>query len=634
MRVLSGIAVLVFSVSALSGLSDGESPVPQATLHVDAAKVLNHITPLMYGSCIEDVNHEIYGGLYAQMIFGESFEEPPTASNLGISGSWVEVHTGTAVAGFGWDRDRPFNSARSQKINFQSGHGNVGVANQGLNRWGLTVRRGHTYAGRLYLRQKGYQGKVTVALQSADGTRTYAHLELANIGSDWARHTFSLHSNSDDSRARFAVWTDEPGTIWVDQVYLSGTGAELFHGLPFRADIGNMLVGQGLTVLRYGGSMVNEPAYRWKKMIGDRDRRPQYHGTWYAHSTNGFGIEDFVQFCDAAGFEKVFAINIEETPDDVADLVEYLNGPVTTRWGRRRAENGHPRPYGVKYIEIGNEEKTDAHYLERFRLLEPAMHARDPKLQLIIAAWWEPNNPVSRRLVRELNGKAALWDVHVGGDQLGEGRNVDRLFTEMERLVHEWSPKSRLRACVLEENGGRHDLQRALGHAAVLNATQRHGDFVLMDCPANCLQPSKQNDNGWDQGQIFFTSGQVWPMPPFFAQQMAARNHLPCRVASEARSPGEALDLTATRSEDGRTLVLQVVNIGNAPMAARIDISGFKPSASQADVWSLTGRLTDVNTPAEPERVRSRHSLFAGSAERFSYTFLPRSYTILRLRRD
>ncbi len=243
---------------------------------------------------------------------------------------------------FAWDDNNPYNSAHSQKIEFLRGDGTAGVANRGLNRWGLSVRDGRTYAGRLYLRQASYDGKVTVALQSADGARTYAKQEVGPVGKDWARYDFSLKATADDANARFAVWIDKPGAVWVDQVYLSGTGDDLFHGLPMRADVGKMLVDEGLGVLRYGGSMVNAPEYRWKKMIGDRDRRPQYKGWWYPHSTNGFGIEDFVQFCRAAGFEPVFAINDEDTPEDAADLVEYLNGPATSEWGKRRAANGHP----------------------------------------------------------------------------------------------------------------------------------------------------------------------------------------------------------------------------------------------------------------------------------------------------
>jgi alpha-L-arabinofuranosidase len=241
---------------------------------------------------------------------------------------------------------------------------------------------------------------------------------------------------------------------------------------------------------------------------------------------------------------------------------------------------------------------------------------------------------VSRRIVAELDGKADLWDVHVGGDDLREGANVDRLFTRMERLVQDWAPGTRLKACVLEENGGRHDLQRALGHAHVLNATQRHGDFVLLDCPANCLQPWKQNDNDWDQGQLFFTNRQAWGMPPYYAQQMAAANHLPCRTASTVESPDGDLDVTATQSEDESTLVLKVVNIGAKPHRAAVRIDGFGPVAARADVLSLTGKLDDVNAPEAPERVRQTASMFEGAAGRFEYEFPAYSYTILRLKRS
>jgi alpha-L-arabinofuranosidase len=784
---------------------------PDSSIKIDAGKVHNRVTPLMYGSCIEDVNHEIYGGLYSQMIFGESFEEPPRepvsgwfshggdwtihegvcsvkadagaklvwndsmiadgnvecdvrldddkGDNAGlilrthnpqiganafigyevslsargqylrlgrhrnnweliqdvpasvkpntwhhlrvelaareirvfvdgaktpairftddappikdgkvglrtwhsnasfrnlsittraskyleqftakrvlgdVSALWDRVLSGGPESRFAWDAEKPFNSARSQKIEFVHGEGTVGIANRGLNRWGLSVRQGQMYPGRLYLRGSGYGGKVIVALQSDDGKRTYARDYLGPPGADWKRYEFNLKPSETDASARFAVLLDEPGAVWVDQVYLSGTGDDLFHGLPIRGDIGRMLQEEGLTVLRYGGSMVNAEEYRWKKMIGDRDKRPQYKGWWYPYSTNGFGIEEFLQFCEAAKFEKVFAINVEETPEDAGDLVEYLNGPATSEWGGRRAKNGHPAPYGAKYIEIGNEETTNEHYLERFKLLYDAMHARDPSVQFIIAAWWEPDNPVSRRIVQELDDKAAMWDVHVGGDDLHEGRNVDALFTRMEKLLHEWAPKTSLKACVLEENGGRHDLQRALGHACVLNATERHGDFVLIDCPANCLQPWQQNDDGWDQGQVFFTSSQVWGMPPFYSQQMAAANHLPCRVASEAKSPNDELDVTATRSDDGSALVLKVVNIGGKPHSASLEIAGLGSIASEAEVTTLSGKLSDINPPDAPSQFHSVHTTFDKAAEHFEYEFPAYSYTILKLKR-
>ena len=367
-----------------------------STIRVDAGKVVNTTTRLMYGSCIEDVNHEIYGGLYAQQIFGESFEEPPRSAPPGwvdyggrwsvkdgacsaqaeagaklirdepafadgsvecdvnladdkgdnagllvrvqepavgadrfvgyeisvsakngrvllgrhrhnwtpladaaaaikrgqwhhlrvecsgkdiavfldggktaalrytdasapilsgkvglrtwhsdasfrrfaveigdkrvtddfapgdatakaeVSGLWDAIHTGTAVPRYTWDENNPFNSAHSQKIEMLRGEGTVGVANRGLNRWGLSVLKDHTYAGRLYLRQAGYDGKATVALQSADGGRTYAKEEIGLIGKDWTRCDFSLKATADDADARFAVWIDRPGRYgWI-----------------------------------------------------------------------------------------------------------------------------------------------------------------------------------------------------------------------------------------------------------------------------------------------------------------------------------------------------------------------------------------------------------------------------------
>lgn len=268
--------------------------------------------------------------------------------------------------------------------------------------------------------------------------------------------------------------------------------------------------------------MINIPGYRFKKMIGDRDKRPPYHGHWYRWSTNGFGIEDFLQFCEKAGFTAAFAVNIEETPQDMADMIEYLNGPVTSEWGRRRAENGHPEPYGVKYIGIGNEEvlfngdRADEydHYVERFNLLHDAIKGKDPSVKLISTAWWRADSPSMERTFRALDGKADYWDYHPWADQLASGREVEAELRRMRELFLRWNPSTTMKCAIFEENGNRHDMQRVLGHVTLQNAVRRMGDFVLTSCAANALQPYRQNDNGWDQGQVFFTPSQVWGMPP------------------------------------------------------------------------------------------------------------------------
>ncbi len=560
----------------------------------------------------------------------------PTKKQLQVSGMWDALVSSNANGRLLWDTHNPYNSQHSQSIDYTSGTGIVGVYNRGLNRWGIAVRKGSVMDGHIYVRGSSGDTSLTVALQSRNGKRTYAIERLPRASTSWTRQNFRLVPNGTDADSRFALWLSKPGKVNVDQVYLANTGTALFHRGPFRADIGNMLQEEGLTFLRYGGSMVNSPQYRWMNMIGPRDKRPQYNGTWYPYSTNGFAIPEFLQFCEDAHIKPAFAINIDETTKDAGNMVRYLNGSVRTYWGAKRASDGHPSPYNVAYIEIGNDEAINGdpnwyrHYLTRFERLYAVMHAADPKLQFIIAAWWRPHSPWCERIAKALNGKAALWDLHVDADHLHDADRVNSTLTEMQRQFHKWMPGTTMRACILEENGGRHDLQRALGHARILNVVMRHGDFVRIDCPANCLQPYRENDNGWDQGQVFFTPDKAWGMPPYYAQQMAAMNREPLCVKSRLMSPNNDLDVTATRSEDGKTLVLQVVNSGAVPHTTDVVISDFVP-AGLMNTWTLTGELNAVNTPRQPRSITWHAARARVPAARFHYTFLPYSYTILRL---
>ena len=546
-----------------------------------------------------------------------------------VSGMWDGFVTGDAEASFKWDDKNSLNTDYSQMIKVKSvTEGTAGVANRGLNRWGICIREGRTYEGRLYLRGE-YNGEVTIALQDAAGTKTYAMQKLNGVSSDWGKYPIRLISNGTDMDTRLAVWIDQPGVIWLDQVVLMPTGEELFKGLPVRADIAQEIVEEGLTVLRLGGSMINASGYKWKTMIGNPDKRLQYKGTWYPCSTRGFVIEEFIQFCRKADIEPVVAINIFEEPEDAEDLIEYLNGPSTSRWGKVRAENGYPEPYNVRYIEIGNEEQNNPLYLERFLMLYEAMRPKDPGVQFIIGCWWMPDNPNSREIVCQLNGKAAMWDLHVGGDNLRDGDKVEGIILQMQRLLQEWAPGTSLKACILEENGGLHNLQRALGHAHIRNTAERFGDFILIECPANCLQPDGQNDNDWDQGQVFFNNNQVWFQPPAYAQQMAARHYRPYRLKSHISCPNDELDVTATKSKSGDTIVLKVVNIGESSRRTMIKIEGIDSIAPMAKTVVLTGDLRAIDTADNPHCIAPVEGFIEDASTAFTYTFEGYSYTVI-----
>ncbi|GAA4095008.1 alpha-L-arabinofuranosidase C-terminal domain-containing protein [Mucilaginibacter panaciglaebae] len=783
-----------------------------ARITVDASKVLNKIPSKMYGSCIEDVNHEIYGGLYDQRLYGESFEEPaPPISYRGwktLNGQWtandggIEVKAGPGDklvrenpiikngsveadikftrrgenAGFivrvgreqagmddfdgyeislnpgrqilvlgkhvhnfkllkeskvsfdktGWthlkvdmndgqitiylnnegspalsytDDDKPllsgkvglrtfhagaifkgivikqngaaikadfvgkpslqvsqvwdavaspsakakfaldsmdaYNSKQAQVIEFLGGTGKVGVANNGLNHWGIGIKQGQTFQGSVFFKADGLTSPVTVALQNAAGTKTYAAQQFNGVASNWTKHAFRLKANATDAKARFVIYISKKGKLTVDQATLMGTGAEQFKGLPLRADIAHKMQDEGLNFVRYGGTMVNAPDYKWKNMVGPRDKRPIYEGHWYPYTSNGFGIEEFVAYCEAAGFDAAFAINVEETPQDVADMLQYLTGSTTTPWGKKRADAGHPSPYKLKYIELGNEEviwgdlKNDyQHYAERFNLLYDVIHKSNPEIKVICAAWWRPRSLDNMEMVfRAINGRADYWDLHTDADNANAGSKVDRDLQNMKDLFLKWDPNTKLRITIFEENGGLHNQQRALGHATTLNAVRRHGDFVLTSCAANGLQALGQNDNGWDQGQVFFTTSKVWGMPPFYATQMAAKNHEPLRVESVVEG---GLDVTATRSEAGDELVIHVVNTKSGTVAATVNLGSFGGN-SAVKVYTLAGDPKAENTPEQPTNISTKETTVPRSGNTLNYSFPGNSYTILRL---
>jgi hypothetical protein len=565
-----------------------------------------------------------------------------------ISSMWRAVRTGSAQGRFALDASAPFIGRQSQQITLSAGQGEIGVENRGLNRWGMAFQAGKPYEGLLWLRAAPSTG-ITVALQSADGARTYAETTLHPKGENWERLTFTLSPQQTDPAGRLAVLLRQPGTATLGYAFLQPGRWGRFHDLPVRRDVAEGLRAAGLTVLRYGGSMVNTSAYRWKQMIGPRDRRPPYTGIWYPYSSNGWGIPDFLNFCEAAGVLAVPDFNMDETPQDMADFIEYANGPADSPWGRRRAEDGHPHPYHLRTIELGNEEAVDENYWRRFEPMVRAIWAKDPQIIPVVGDFAYDHAIVDPYhftgaphiqslaahkkildLAKEL-GKEVWFDVHVWNQEADQPQNVDGVATFSEQLGR-ISPGARYKIVVFELNADKHGVQRGLGTAHAINQLQRIGDRVRIVCSANGLQPDGQNDNGWNQGLLFLNPAQVWGQPPYYVMQMLAHNALPCCVRTEVDEASGALDVTALASADGKILALQVLNFKDQPISARLALEGFHPAHANAQITALSGPLDAVNTADAPTRITPTrrtwpHRLQDGMTET---VFPGHSFTILR----
>jgi hypothetical protein len=624
----------------------------EVTIQVQADHVVGAVSRLLTGACIEDVNHEIYGGIYSQMIFGESFQEPaPPASAPAsqLSGMWRAVQRGTAAGRFAIVAERPFAGGQSQRVTFDSGDGGWGVENQGLNRWGLNFVAGKTYEGYVWARAEK-KTALTAALESRDGAKVYARSPLAVVSNEWQRLDFVLTPLASDPAGRFALTLSQPGSVTLGHVFLQPGQWGRYKALPVRRDVAEGMVGQGITVLRYGGSMVNQAGYKWKNMIGPRDRRPPYAGTWYRYSTDGWGIPDFMDFCEAADFAYIPAFNMGETPQDMADFIEYAKGPAESAWGRRRADDGRPWPYRLRYLELGNEERVDEKYAEKFEALAKAIWAKDKSIIPVVgdflydkqiqdpfhfagAASGITTLAAHQRILQfvKANDGEVWFDVHVGTEQpVPTNTSLGGMFSFADAL-DKIADGARHKVVVFELNAGNHAQKRALANAQAILAVERDGRIPIVTS-ANGLQPDGQNDNDWNQGLLFLNPSQVWLQPPGYVTQMLSHEYLPQLVGCDVAGAEGGLDAAATRSKDGKTVVLQVVNAMNKEVVARIRLAGFVPRKTAAQATELCGAFEAVNTAAEPDKIvpkRSQwqHGIKDGQTTR---AFPAYSFTVLR----
>ncbi|HEY4260873.1 MAG TPA: family 16 glycoside hydrolase [Schlesneria sp.] len=566
-----------------------------------------------------------------------------------VSGMWRAIQTGSAKGKFALEQKKPFVGRQSQGMTFVEGQGDVGIENQGLNRWGVHFVEGRPYEGTLWAKTEKPVDLV-VMLQSRDGSQTHAETKVTVKPGEWQRLRFELTPKAPVERGRFAISLKQPGSVELGYAFLQPGAWGRYKGLPVRRDVVKGLIDQGIRVLRYGGSMVNHPEYRWKKMVGPHDRRPPHNNTWYPYSTNGWGIIEFLDLCDALEVPGTPTINMDESPEDMADFIDYVNGPATTEWGRKRSESSHPAPYNLKSIQLGNEERVDDVYFAKFQKLAAEIWKHDPQITIVVGDFVysdvirDPFNfkgaasnittLAAHQKILQLakNADREVWfDLHVGTDGPRPDSTLAATLSFVDAL-EKLADGAKFKVVVFELNSGNHTQRRAIANALAINAIARDGRIPIV-IAANCLQPDGQNDNGWDQGLLFLNPSQVWIQPPGYVMQMVSSNYQPTLVQCEAPDAGDRLDLLTTISEDGKTLVLQAINPTDRDVTSQIEVKGFAPQQHTAKGLELSGSLAARNTSIQPMAIAPqqrewKHSL---GTKATSYTFPPHSITMLKV---
>lgn len=526
----------------------------------------NKISPNLFGIFYEEINHSGDGGLYAELIQNRSFEDTRIPQTWHVDGArlqprkvkhhftgkisdrsffwpnsdipgWIFETSQESKAGISLCQENPYydSAPTSAKICIYKLASHVRLRNRGF--WGIPMKAGEKYNLRTIIKtDRNYKGNIRIKILDGKGGESANRKLHINKPYQWTDISESFISSATIDNAELVIEFDSPGTVWIDYVSLFPQNTFKSRSNGMRKDLAEMLAKMKPTFLRWpGGSIVGgitlDNRFDWKKTLGDPASRPGEYITWGERCSYGFGYHEMLQFCEDMGMAAMFVSNAGMSDmfrsgelcredsigffiDECLDAIEYAIGDTNTEWGARRASAGHPQPFPLKYVEIGNEHYGKV-YEERFDRFYEAIKNRYPEIEV-----------VSNHFI---NGTGAskrtdIVDPHWYGTPNFYFNNTN-LFDSIPRggnraYIGEW-------ACNF--NVGRGNMRAALAEAAFLTGIERNGDYVAMTSYAPLLQ--NRNDKDWNVNLIWFDNTSVVGRASYHVQCLAAANKADYNVA-------------------------------------------------------------------------------------------------------
>ena len=598
---------------------------------VDASKVRFPVSEDMWGIFFEDIDLSLDGGVYAELVRNRSFEDGEVAHRRHEVGYWNTVGPATLAR----DSSRPL-SERNRHCGRVEALPGGGVANDGY--FGMGVKKGAEY--RLSVALRGdVEGPLEVSLESLG--KTLASGAIEGVGAEWRTFRLPLVAADDDPDAKLVFRAPRGGTFYLDCVSLFPADTYGTSGL-FRRDLMERLAALRPSFVRFPGGCWVEgdtmaDAYRWKTTIGSVwERRTQWN-LWGYWSANGVGFHEYLVLCEELGAKALFCINcgmshrevvpmdrMGEYVQDALDCIEYANGPATSKWGAVRAANGHPEPFNLAYIEIGNE-NGGAAYHERYALMHDAILAKYPDMKIVSDLWQGPVRGRPQHIRDEHYYESPDWFMNVGAklyDRYPRG--------EFEVFVGEYA--------VTRDVGRWGDLRAAIGEAAFMCGLERNADVVRMAAYAPLFANAKHT--AWQPNLIYPTTDGNFVNPSWNVQKLFSENRGREVLAMELRAKAmltrdsrkcRAIAASAVRDADG-SVIVKAVNCSGEAQPCVVRIAGGAFSRVEKTVFTGDGPRAS-NSPLNREALREAKGRAEIRGGVVSETLPPLSLTVYRVKK-
>jgi alpha-N-arabinofuranosidase len=609
-----------------------------AVLTIHADQEASKVSPTLYGLMTEEINHSYEGGLWAQMVQNDTMHTDWT----GIP-DWNLVEKGNSAAKMELDKTTGPSQALpySMKLEVTTGSAEspAGALNDGF--WGMALKSDTTYRGSLYAKEDSADvGPVTVSLVANESGKVLAQAVVSGMGTDWAEHGFTLKTGTLDAGAmgpnrntrergraesmqnHLVITVAHPGTLWLQLVTLfPPTYHDRANGT--RIDLMEKLAAMHPAFLRFPGGNYLEGDhirdwYDWKKTIGPLVDRPGHPSPWHYWSTDGFGLLEFLEWCEDLHMKPVLAVyagyslehdHVNPGPDlqpyveAALEEIEYATGSTDTQWGAERAKDGHPEPFKISYVEIGNEDwfDTSGSYDGRFAQFYKAIKAKYPDLPLIATA---PVKSVTPDVIDEhyyVRATTFFHDVHHYDNA---DRNGPKIF------VGEWATR---------EGVPTPNMGAALGDAAWMTGLERNSDIVVMASYAPLLVNVSPGALQWDTDLIGYNAMKSYGSPSYYAQVMFASYLGDEKPVSSLEGGGERFFYSVTEDTAKKKLYLKLVNGSSDAQAVDIALPGARVGP-EAKVVSLTAHDTQAtNTINQPTNLVPEDSTVKISGDTLHY---------------
>lgn len=551
-----------------------------ATIEIDASQIGPRVNPRMYGIFLEEIGHGVDGGVYGELVRNRAFEDGREPEGYELrDGRWVDargfnsgydeygyevgglpfwslVKSDGADGAMSLDKTGGVTEASAYCLRLdvkQSADGRIGVANEGF--FGIGVTPGKKYKLSLYAKADGaFKGPLTVRLETRDGEPCSDEATFDLSGDGWQQYQGTLTGTQDARRARLVVLAGGEGVVSLDMVSLFP--AETWRGRPggLRSDIAQMIADLKPGFVRFpGGCIVEggtvESAYNWKRTIGPLVDRQEQWGPWHYRRTQGVGVHEYLQFCEDLGAEPLYVgfagqtcifREREHVPmsemgwvrDNFLDFVEYANGPADSEWGKQRAAAGHPEPFNVKYVEIGNENEG-REYEQRYKLIHDAMKEKYPDLTYLADVSYRHRIPAD---------SYQIADQHFYNSPSWFMSRFD-MYDDRDRSL---PPLYLGEVAVTSQQGGpiRGNLLAALAEGVFLMGCERNADAVQMVSYAPLLAHVNGRSWGW-HAMIYHDSTRVFGTASYYLWQLFATQRPDVVVKAETTyTPSEKLAVT------------------------------------------------------------------------------------------